>query len=67
MKKLFVRLAAKELLVTKGHFDAVNKLNPFMKSNMFVIGYEDKDGNKCDEFGNLLDEDGNLLDNDKNK
>ena len=54
MKKLFVRLAAKELLVTKEHFDAINERNPLLKSNLFVIGYEDKDGNKCDEFGNLL-------------
>ena len=54
MKKVFVRLAAKELLVSKEHFDAINSRNPLLQSNLFVIGYEDKDGNKCDENGNLL-------------
>lgn len=54
MKKIFVRLAAKELLVQKEHFDAINDLNPNKIPNLHIIRYEDKDGNECDEFGNLL-------------
>ncbi len=66
VKKVFVRLGFSDIVITKeesekfnGHVDLISEIEcddcPLIAStSSYLIGYEDEDGNECDEEGNYL-------------
>lgn len=52
-KEVFVRLGAEDIVVSKKELE--NDTYPRSCSRFFV-GYEDEEGNECDEEGNYLND-----------
>ena len=51
-KEVFVRLAAEDLVITKEEYE---KDSYGTDCTYYLIGFEDIDGNECDEDGNYLE------------
>ena len=52
-KEVFVRLAAEDIVITKEEYE---KDSYGTDCTYYLIGFEDIDGNECDEEGNYLNE-----------
>lgn len=61
-KAIFVRLGVSDLVLSQedaekitGHLNAIDKDGEYVTdTETYFIGYEDEEGNECDEEGNLL-------------
>jgi len=52
-KEVFVRLAAEDIVITKEEYE---KDSYGTDCTYYLIGFEDEEGNKCDEDGNYMNE-----------
>ncbi len=50
-KEVYVRLGAEDLIITKEDFENDNDVTD---PTYYFIGYEDENGNECDEDGTYL-------------
>ena len=61
-KEIFVRLGVSDLVLSKedndnfnGYVTVLDKDGEYVTDvETYLVGYEDEDGNECDEEGNLL-------------
>lgn len=56
-KKIFARIGFADVIVPIE--DAFNNDKPIIGKDTFLVGYEDEDGNECDENGNPLNQTNN--------